>query len=659
MKKEVMFAALVALLAMTTVAQDIRMPPSIIKGPPRLVRFSAGQEITLPCIATGVPEPDFYWELNGVVQEKNTAGVVWNKGSITIISTTANYEGDWQCFAKNQYGKSMSTYAKLVMTTMGAYPPGQTARKYTANQGEKLKLTCDGLKSVPTPSYTWSYIDNPNDIHQGTPVQITDRIQIDDTGNLYFANVVATDHLNGQIYKCNIYNPGSLTTVGGSLSTIEVQPGSPASRLPTIEYRTPSPSYGLRTRTITFKCLFAGNPTPRVTWSKVGGSLPFARYKLSNADTTLTLEGLQDSDEGEYECNGINSGGENKHRIQLVIHSEPVFVKDIDRPMNDNYTEGEEAVFRCHADALPAADVQWYINGDEINVGTEGPRQTISEGGLKLTIEQLCKDCSGEGSHQTDLMNVQCMATNEYNYTFADAYLNVLRRTVLTVDPEDHELEYGEEVIFKCAAETDDSTSVTIQWEKNGEPIFAEEGKIEIDEENSLHLFTREMDDEGASMEGKYTCIATNGYSTDTDEAQLTLPAGAVPVKGAGVGDFWWIFVIVAIILLLLILIFCCCLCCQRNRGDSYPVDEKERAQGNDPEKELENDGYHDYQRPEDAPIKGSRASLTSTIKLDSDDEGSLNEYGGDLDTGKFNEDGSFIGQYIEKDKKRPKDSQV
>jgi hypothetical protein len=61
----------------------------------------------------------------------------------------------------------------------------------------------------------------------------------------------------------------------------------------------------------------------------------------------------------------------------------------------------------------------------------------------------------------------------------------------------------------------------------------------------------------------------------------------------------------------------------------------------------------------EDAPIKGSRASLTSTIKLDSEDEGSLNEYGGDLDTGKFNEDGSFIGQYIEKDKKRPKDSEV
>ena len=54
----------------------------------------------------------------------------------------------------------------------------------------------------------------------------------------------------------------------------------------------------------------------------------------------------------------------------------------------------------------------------------------------------------------------------------------------------------------------------------------------------------------------------------------------------------------------------------------------------------------------EDGPVKGSRASLTSTIKLDSDDEGSLAEYG-DIDTGKFNEDGSFIGQYMTDKKKK------
>jgi len=43
--------------------------------------------------------------------------------------------------------------------------------------------------------------------------------------------------------------------------------------------------------------------------------------------------------------------------------------------------------------------------------------------------------------------------------------------------------------------------------------------------------------------------------------------------------------------------------------------------------------------------LKGSRASLNSSMKLDSDSEASLNEYG-DIDAGKFTEDGSFIGDY-------------
>jgi len=44
--------------------------------------------------------------------------------------------------------------------------------------------------------------------------------------------------------------------------------------------------------------------------------------------------------------------------------------------------------------------------------------------------------------------------------------------------------------------------------------------------------------------------------------------------------------------------------------------------------------------------LKGSRATLESTGKPNSDDGGSLNEYSGDADFGKFNEEGSFVGEY-------------
>ena len=54
-------------------------------------------------------------------------------------------------------------------------------------------------------------------------------------------------------------------------------------------------------------------------------------------------------------------------------------------------------------------------------------------------------------------------------------------------------------------------------------------------------------------------------------------------------------------------------------------------------------------------PVRGSRASLTSTVQLDSDDDGMVDEYG-DPDAGKFTEEGSFIGQY---DTNRSKQSLV
>jgi len=45
--------------------------------------------------------------------------------------------------------------------------------------------------------------------------------------------------------------------------------------------------------------------------------------------------------------------------------------------------------------------------------------------------------------------------------------------------------------------------------------------------------------------------------------------------------------------------------------------------------------------------LAGSRATLESTgNKANSEEGGSLNEYAGDVNFGKFNEEGSFVGQY-------------
>lgn len=44
----------------------------------------------------------------------------------------------------------------------------------------------------------------------------------------------------------------------------------------------------------------------------------------------------------------------------------------------------------------------------------------------ELVVLNVCKDC--DDGTTTDLCVLQCNATNAYGYTFAEGYLNVLRK---------------------------------------------------------------------------------------------------------------------------------------------------------------------------------------------------------------------------------------
>nr|XP_053635597.1 neuroglian-like isoform X1 [Cherax quadricarinatus] len=94
-----------------------------------------------------------------------------------------------------------------------------------------------------------------------------------------------------------------------------------------------------------------------------------------------------------------------------------------------------------------------------------------------------------------------------------------------------------------------------------------------------------------------------------------------------------------AIVFLLVILIIVCVV--KRNRGGKYAVQEREAAHGRTDFNEEQ--GFPEFAQPLDGP---KRDSLGSDVKnpIESDTD-SMAEYG-DGDTGRFTEDGSFIGQY-------------
>uniref|UniRef100_T1JDB9 Neuronal cell adhesion molecule n=1 Tax=Strigamia maritima TaxID=126957 RepID=T1JDB9_STRMM len=176
---------------------------------------------------------------------------------------------------------------------------------------------------------------------------------------------------------------------------------------------------------------------------------------------------------------------------------------------------------------------------------------------------------------------------------------------------------------------------------------FRKKGETDWDKTDDEHLLDNQLVENlepGTMYEMKV--VAVDGeFFTSSDEEEIET-IGVVYARNdlnnvATAG--WFIGMMCAIAFLLLILLIVCLI--KRNRGGKYSVHEKEAARGQ--EMEYPDDaGFNEYARPPgEKNNKGSRTSLSSSAKPVESDTDSMADYG-EGETGKFTEDGSFIGQY-------------
>jgi len=630
----------------------VRMPPTIVVAPfeSRIFRTDSSDALVLECVADGIPKPEYNWLKNGQTLTGFGGRIIHKQdGTIEIPQPGPIDEGYYQCFAKNQHGTTMSRMVQLQRAMLGAYTGKDIYETGMLTEGTSYKLPCMPTKWFPKPFFTWAIVGGIDDKEEKS-VTPDKRIQIDEDGNLHFSYVVASDGQNGKLYKCKLFNPSLDFTIGGSYAKMTVKPVAVIQPFaPVNMFKTQSPIIGLEGKDLRLRCFFSGSPDPALSWSKKDGTLPIGSYTITNHNTEILLKNLKQADAGVYICTGQNSQSTATEYITVDVQAEPVFRKFDDSPHDMNVTEGDTVPINCHAYAEPQATVTWLKNGVPISTDNLPPRFRLTDEGKTLIIRDVCKDCSGGTS---DLMVIQCNASNVHGYAFSDGYINVLRRTMITIPPANITLSVDDVTAeFEFSATSDDLTPVSLSWvrmeDKSEEKVYSEPNHVFLTE-GKLRFYLPHNSTERVKHRGWYRAKASNGYSEAISNFMLQtedMPFVEAEPVGMGFMNYWWILLLIALILLLLILLLCCCICLQRNKGDSYPVDEKERKNGNNPVKELADSGFHDYHRPDGEPLKGSRASLNSSIKMDSDEEASLNEYG-DIDAGKFTEDGSFIGDY-------------
>ena len=100
--------------------------------------------------------------------------------------------------------------------------------------------------------------------------------------------------------------------------------------------------------------------------------------------------------------------------------------------------------------------------------------------------------------------------------------LLVAEPTVITDGPHDVQLVPYSDVTFPCTATTDPSTSLTLHWYYDDEPVD-NDAVMFVAGNGSLVVRLSQVEQGGSHLAGVYLCHATNGYSSDEASARLYL----------------------------------------------------------------------------------------------------------------------------------------
>ena len=74
-----------------------------------------------------------------------------------------------------------------------------------------------------------------------------------------------------------------------------------------------------KSQTATLLCTADGNPSPKVTWSKLNSSLPVGRHIVESSGG-LTVKDVRPGDEGDYSCRAENLLGNVNATAKLIVH---------------------------------------------------------------------------------------------------------------------------------------------------------------------------------------------------------------------------------------------------------------------------------------------------------------------------------------------------
>ncbi|KAM7442287.1 Hemicentin-1 [Porites harrisoni] len=413
----------------------VHYAPEIVVAPLNTTTIE-GRSAVLFCNATGSPKPNVTWSKGG----SNTT--LSSSEELILGNLTRSHCGTkYKCIITNYLGSvEASTIVTVYYPAVVAYSP----LNQTVLEGTNVTLHCNA-SGKPTPNITWT-----KDGSQAVLFQ----------GDIYgFVNV---QRLNAGDYTCSAWN--GVGRQSNATATVNVQYES-------VIDKGPFNRTVVEGDNITFSCNATGNPTPNITWTKVGSS------RLLYQGKTYSIYNIQRETAGDYACTAWNGVGKKSHASATVIVH---YGSTIDQKISSVVViEGNNVTIKCNATGNPPPNITWIKDISPL-VFYQGESYDIVNIDRNSAGNYTCTAWNGVG----EKANATAAVTVHYESAIDLALSNI---TVVE----------GDNVTLHCNATGIPTPNIT--WTKDSNLTVIHQGE------------TYNVADIERKAAGDYTCRAWNG----------------------------------------------------------------------------------------------------------------------------------------------------
>uniref|UniRef100_A0A4W4EMC2 Neural cell adhesion molecule L1-like protein n=1 Tax=Electrophorus electricus TaxID=8005 RepID=A0A4W4EMC2_ELEEL len=500
---------------------SIEQLPSIMEqSPASLIAFPFDESFAVQCEATGNPEPEFKWTKNGqdfdpyqdlrlLTEEDSGTFVIPNNGNLT------EFQGIYRCYASNKLGTAMSEEIEFIVPNVPKFPK-EKIEPLKVEEGQPVILECSPPKGIPPLQIYWMTIGLRH-------IEQDERVSVGLNGNLYFSNAVRADSRHD--YCCFAAFPRIRTIVQKTAMSVIVT-NSTSTRAAyfrsgnanSILERKPSLMSPPGDRTYThhvkgeellLECIAEGFPTPKVEWSRVGHGLS-DRAVVENHGKILSIEEVQQEDEGKYMCKARNAHGEAVHYFYVTVEEPPKWEVE---PKSQLKMIGADVVIRCVVSGKPAPTVAWMVNGHPINEVPAGSRKVYDD---RIVIHN---------ARPKDSAVYQCEASNRHGTILANANIMIMNLPPLILTEDGLRYMAVERSWVGMHCNVFSSPPSTVTWSRVDSVGTVEGPHFSMHTNGTLEIHGAVSEDEG-----EYSCFAQNteGKSAITATLEVKAPTRIV-----------------------------------------------------------------------------------------------------------------------------------